>query len=82
MPTVWKGQAMSERIFDEDSDDWKVGDWVVLEDERDGEPVQITHINEWGRVYWMENGEECMTRATNLLRVRQAQGGDASSSTS
>lgn len=58
--------------FDEDWDEWKSGDWIVWNiDGEPGEPVQITRIDEYSRVFWMENGQEVHTRATNMVRVKR-----------
>lgn len=58
------------RTFDENYDDWKPGDYVVWEDEPQGEKMQIIEVDEYQRVWWMDDGKKAMTRAVNLLRVK------------
>ena len=57
--------------FDAQYDDWRAGDLVVWEEEKEAEPMKITKIDNYGRVFWLEGGEEAMTRSTNLLRVKE-----------
>ncbi len=59
-------------MFDSNYDDWKPGDQIVWEEEKMREaPITLLRIDEYERVFWLEDGKECMTRATNMLRVRQ-----------
>ena len=54
----------------EEWEDWKAGDWIVWNaGDDDKTPHQITRIDAYGRVFWLENGQERMTRATNMERV-------------
>jgi hypothetical protein len=60
------------RAFDSQYDDWAVGDLVVWEDDKEAEPMKITEIDAYERVHWSEGDEEDhLTRATNLLRVKE-----------
>jgi hypothetical protein len=62
---------MSESIFDRNYGDWKPGDQIVWEEEKMREASTILlRIDEYERVFWMEGEEECMTRATNMLRAK------------
>ncbi len=61
---------MSNHLFDRNYDDWKPGDQIVWEEEKMREtPFTLLRIDEYERVFWMEDGKECMTRATNMLRI-------------
>jgi len=59
------------RRFDSDIDRWNPGDRIVWQDEPAASPFILTRIDEDERVFWTENDndEECMTRATNMLRI-------------
>lgn len=58
---------------------WHVGDtlvwrihypgWPAIEEITLIRPVVCTHIDASSRVFFFEAGEECMTRATNMLRA-------------
>ncbi len=56
--------------FDRNYDDWKPGDQIAWEEEKTREaPLTLLRIDEYERVFWLEDGKECMTRATNMLRI-------------
>lgn len=59
-----------KRTFDQNFEEWQVGDYIVWEEEKDGPLLKITRLDhEYDRVFWLENGEEQMTRMTNMWRV-------------
>lgn len=72
---------MQQYKYDENWDDWKIGDLIVWEDEyiemqKIGglEKAYPIKSKSQGYIYWDDpNGEENMTRETNLLRRIQAE---------
>lgn len=60
------------RVYDDNWEDWKVGDTIVWCDDKNKEDWIITKIDR-GYVYWIDNkyefGKENMTRVTSMLRV-------------
>lgn len=58
--------------YDENYEDWGPGDTIEWE-EPDGKRMILKKIDEYERVFWddPETGEECMTRATNMRRVKR-----------
>lgn len=57
--------------YDSDDEDWKVGDFIIWEEEKNSfpTPFQITFVD-WSHVCWKEDGKEVQTRPTNMLRVK------------
>lgn len=75
-PELWKwepeqrDQAQASREYDENWEDWKEGDQIAWEDNKQGEVYTITHINHnAGYVYWQDQNGEQMTRSTNMVRI-------------
>ncbi len=57
-------------MFDSNYQEWKPGDQIVWEEEKEG-ILMLLRIDEYERVFWLEDGKECMTRATNMLRITE-----------
>src|SRR5260221_287535 len=62
-----------KRLLDDDYELWKPGDLLVWDEDEDGPLFPLARIDEHERVFWLDHGEEHMTRATNMWRVRLEQ---------
>lgn len=63
-----------KRVSDDNWPEWQAGDLITWQEDArnnlDQAPLfTITRKDQWDRVFWIEQSEECLTRATNMVRV-------------